>query len=80
MLVPDTHLDSRFAENPGVSGAPHVRFYAGQPIILSEGQCIGTLCIADVRPRALSESELARLAKIAEIVLKAIEAPRASPE
>jgi phosphoribosyl 1,2-cyclic phosphodiesterase len=80
MLVPDAHLDSRFAENPGVSGAPHVRFYAGQPIILSEGQCIGTLCIADVRPRALSESELARLAKIAEIVLKAIEAPRASPE
>jgi GAF domain-containing protein len=80
MIVSDTHLDPRFAENPGVTGAPHVRFYAGQPIILAEGQCIGTVCIADVRPRALSESELIRLARIAEIALKAIEAPRSGSE
>jgi len=77
-IVPDTLLDPRFAENPGVVGPPHLRFYAGHPIVLADGHCIGTVCIADIRPRRLPESELQRLAKIAELALQTI--LRLSPE
>jgi GAF domain-containing protein len=30
-VIPDSKLDSRFADNPLVTGAPYIRFYAGQP-------------------------------------------------
>jgi phosphoribosyl 1,2-cyclic phosphodiesterase len=75
-IVPDTLLDTRFAENPGVTGPPYLRFYAGHPIVLSNGHCVGTLCIADVRPRQLRQSEMDRLAKIAALALQAIEADK----
>src|SRR5262249_38322991 len=75
-VVPDTHLDSRFAEHPAVTGAPHVRFYAGHPIILEQGHCIGTLCIADTRPRQLSSKEQQRLSQIATLVHGLIESGR----
>ena len=38
MVVPDTRLDSRFADSPVVTGAPHVRFYAGYPISNAAGR------------------------------------------
>ena len=66
MVVPDTLLDSRFAENPEVVGDPHLRFYAGFPLILKNGHCVGTFCIADVRPRDLNDGELARLAQMSD--------------
>ena len=66
MVVPDTHLDSRFAENPAVVSDPHVRFYAGYPIVLNNGHCIGTFCVADIRPRDLNDGELARLAQLSD--------------
>ena len=54
MVVPDCLLDDRFADNRSVVGSPNLRFYAGYPLILTGGQCIGTLCIADIRPRQLA--------------------------
>lgn len=74
-VVPDTLLDHRFAENPGVTGSPHLRFYAGHPIV-TQGHCIGTLCIADVRPRQLSSREQQRLGQIAGLALNLIESGR----
>jgi len=50
--VPDARSDPRFASNPYVLGAPWVRFYAGQPLVV-EGIRIGTLCVIDTRPREL---------------------------
>jgi diguanylate cyclase (GGDEF)-like protein/PAS domain S-box-containing protein len=68
LVVPDTLLDERFATNPGVLGAPHVRFYAGQPVHSLDGQPLGTLCIADTRPRQLDEAGRRMLYDLAQLV------------
>jgi hypothetical protein len=75
-IVPDTLLDERFAENPGVTGPPHLRFYAGHPIMLAKGHCLGTVCIADTRPRQLSSEQLQRLGQIASLAVNLIESGR----
>jgi diguanylate cyclase (GGDEF)-like protein len=57
MQVPDAWLDPRFVDNPLVIGAPHVRFYAGQPLHAPDGSRVGTLCLIDIAPRELSSEE-----------------------
>jgi PAS domain S-box-containing protein len=67
LVVPDTHLDPRFAEMAVVTGPPYIRFYAGQPISTASGFRVGTLCIAGPEPRELTERELALLYDLARI-------------
>ena len=43
LVVPDALEDKRFAENPFVTGDLQIQFYAGAPLVTSEGQAIGTL-------------------------------------
>lgn len=50
-IVPDAQRDPRFADNPMVTGAPFIRFYAGAPLAADNGRRIGTLCVIDTRPR-----------------------------
>ena len=72
MIVPDALLDPRFADNPMVTGEPHVRFYAGCPLKLPDGNFMGTLCLIDTRPRQLDYSKinlLRDLGKLTEIEL-----------
>jgi GAF domain-containing protein len=68
MIVPDTLLDDRFAENPMVTGAPRIRFYAGFPLILPEGACVGSLCLIDNRPRQLDKAGAQLLRDLGEKV------------
>jgi DNA-binding response OmpR family regulator len=68
MVVPDTQLDSRFADNPLATGEPRVRFYAGYPIKGAGGICFGTLCLLDMRPRDLDAVKLELLRDLGDLV------------
>src|ERR1700733_4062891 len=47
LVVEDPHADPRFADNPLVTGDPHIRFYAGVPLLIGEGSSIGAVSVAD---------------------------------
>jgi diguanylate cyclase (GGDEF)-like protein/PAS domain S-box-containing protein len=68
LVVPDTHLDERFVDNPLVVGAPFIRFYAGQPVHGVDGQALGTLCIIDQQPRQFSDADKRMLRDLAQMV------------
>jgi GAF domain-containing protein len=72
MIVADTFHDDRFADNPFVVGHPRIRFYAGYPLILGDGSCIGTLCLLDTRPRSPEQIDLSQLRDLADIALQEI--------
>jgi len=55
--IPDTLLDERFFDNPLVIGVPNIRFYAGSPIVLGDGNRIGTLCVIDRKPKHLNSQQ-----------------------
>jgi len=75
--VPNATQDTRFHDNPLVTGAPDIRFYAGAPITLSDGARVGTLCVIDQVPRQLDEVQRATLAQLSKAVAHALEGRRA---
>lgn len=76
-VVEDALLDPRFADNPLVTGPPHIRFYAGAPLILSNGYALGTICIIDTRPRKLDDVEMAILSTLRSLVIQELESAHA---
>lgn len=67
IVVRDAARDRRFRDNALVIGAPHLRFYAGVPLALSDGTFAGSLCVLDTRARAFSRAGMATLQKFAAI-------------
>lgn len=57
IVVPDALEDDRFAHRGSVTGAPHIRFYAGRPLSVSDGAQVGTICLVDTAPRGLTDEE-----------------------
>lgn len=67
-VVEDAAADPRFSDNPLVTDAPHIRFYAGQPLATSDGHRLGTLCVIDRQPRPLDEKARTILRNLAGMV------------
>lgn len=66
--IEDLRLDPRFAHNPFVTGAPHMRFYAGMPLFAPGGQAIGALCVIDTRARRFDDNQRNQLRALAGLV------------
>jgi diguanylate cyclase (GGDEF)-like protein/PAS domain S-box-containing protein len=67
LVIEDATADQHFAANPLVTGAPHIRFYAGQPLF-SDGQAVGTLCVIDRAARSFSAEQRQCLRDLAALV------------
>ncbi len=70
LIVPNAAVDERFAGNPLVTGDPNIRFYAGAPLITSEGFALGSLCVIDRVPRELLPEQKDALAALARQAMK----------
>ncbi|HMW04385.1 MAG TPA: PAS domain S-box protein [Leptospiraceae bacterium] len=72
-VVPDSSQDDRFSDNPLFLNDPHVRFYAGAPLLSPEGLPVGTLCVIDHIPRELSSEQLVALKTLSKNVVNLLE-------
>jgi PAS domain S-box-containing protein len=79
-VIPDTTQDPRTADNPLVTGAPHVRFYAGVPLETPEGVPIGALCVIDTKPNTLNASQTLVLRTLAHQAMTVLELRRSVRE
>jgi two-component system NtrC family sensor kinase len=73
LVVPDSLLDERFADNPLVTGGPKVRFYAGAPLLAPNGHAMGTLCVIDEKARELKPEQIKSLEALARQVVAQLE-------
>ena len=74
--IEDAYHDLRFENHPLVTGLPHIRFYAGVPLVLPSGESVGTLCVLDTVPRQMSATQKKSLKTLAQSAMNEIELRR----
>ena len=74
--VEDATKDPRFIDNPLVTGAPDIRFYAGVPLVAATGEALGTVCVIDREPRTLTMAQAASLRALSRLVMSMLEMRR----
>jgi GAF domain-containing protein len=79
MLIRDASQDVRFVDNPFVTGAPYVRFYAGAPLKMADGMQVGTLCVMDTVPGTMDALNLAILGSLRDLIVQELAQQRADP-
>lgn len=78
VIVEDALADDRFKVNRFVAGPPHVRFYAGAPLVGRSGERYGTLCVIDFVPRKFTSEQYQIVANFAEVATRELERQRVS--
>lgn len=73
MVVEDATQDPRFEDNPGVTGPPYIRFYAGAPLVTPDGYVLGSLCAIAPEPRTLAPEDAKTLQELAAVVMDEME-------
>lgn len=73
LVIEDAAQDPRTVDDPLVTCPPHVRFYAGAPLMTFEGHALGTLCLIDSEPRTIDAEELHILEDLADLVIDELE-------
>ena len=73
LLVPDVRADARFADNPLVTGDPHIGSYSGFQLVSSEGMPVGTLCVIDTKVHGLSGEQCFQLRSLARVLMDMLE-------
>ena len=73
LIVPDSRLDTRFADNPLVTNDPHVVFYAGVPLVNRDGYPLGSLCVIDSSTKELNANQITALKVLAKHVVSLVE-------
>lgn len=76
LSIVDTHSDPRFASAKAVLDEPHIRFYAGAPLVTPRGHAVGALCLVDYVPRSLTTEEEEHLRILARQVVTQLELRR----
>ncbi len=76
LIIEDLKADQRFNINPLVSNSPHLRFYAGAPLVDDSGHALGTIAVIDTQPRTFSETQKQTLTDCARLVMTALQGRR----